>query len=243
MEISLNVPTNQEEITVGQYQRWKDLDISNTNDNFLREKIIEIFCNVPHLLVHKMKRRDFLQISASIYSVLEKESEHVTRFKLDGVEYGFIPNLNDITTGEYADLDDYLGDWGNLHKAMAVLYRKVKKKHKTSYNIVDYEGTGGTAEIMKKAPLSVAKGAIVFFYALSKQLLRITPSFLQEKLRETKKTNQMEVVTLLEKNGVGISTYTQLLEETCLKLEMLLELSWGKHSFSLPSTKNTTKQL
>ena len=39
-----------------------------------------------------------------------------------GVEYGFIPNLDDMSFGEYVDLDTYIGDWQNIHRAMAVLY-------------------------------------------------------------------------------------------------------------------------
>lgn len=240
MEVAIKVPTSQKEITVEQFQRYKALKVDAKNETFIREKLIEIFCGVPHLLVHKMRRRDFMAISGAINLLLEQDHELQTKFKIDGVEYGFIPNLNDITVGEYADLDNYLENWDDLHKAMAVLYRRVVSTKGENYIIVDYEGTRETAEVMKKMPLSVARGAIVFFYRLSSQLLTITPKYLQRKLQEAKTSNQMEVVKLLEKNGVGINTYTHLLEAASLKLEMLLKLNWGKHSFSLPSQKTIT---
>jgi hypothetical protein len=58
---------------------------------------------------------------------------------MDGVEYGFIPNLDDMSFGEYVDLDTYLGDWQNIHRAMAVLYRPIREKRGERYNIVPYE--------------------------------------------------------------------------------------------------------
>jgi hypothetical protein len=32
-----------------------------------------------------------------------------------------------LVLGEYIDLDAFLGDWDNMHRAMAVLYRPIEK--------------------------------------------------------------------------------------------------------------------
>ena len=63
----------------------------------------------------------------------------VTKFRLDGVEYGFIPDLNELSFGEYIDLDTYLGDWENIHTAMNVLYRPINSKKGDRYTIQEYD--------------------------------------------------------------------------------------------------------
>ena len=62
---------------------------------------------------------------------------------IDGQEYGFHPNLSDLTLGEFVDLDNYCKDiWKNMHKTMAILYREVTKKKGKKYGIVDYDVEG-----------------------------------------------------------------------------------------------------
>ena len=52
----------------------------------------------------------------------------------DEVEFGFIPKLDNISLGEFVDLDSYMSDWDNMHKAMAVLYRPVTFRKKYVFN-------------------------------------------------------------------------------------------------------------
>ena len=52
---------------------------------------------------------------------------------------GFIPKLDDISLGEYIDIENNLSDWQKIHKAMAVLYRPVNFKLGNKYGITSYE--------------------------------------------------------------------------------------------------------
>ena len=47
------------------------------------------------------------------------------------VKFGFMPKLDDISLGEFIDLDKYISDWQQMHKALSVLYRPVvfEKRH------------------------------------------------------------------------------------------------------------------
>jgi hypothetical protein len=65
--------------------------------------------------------------------------------------------------------------------------------------------------------LDVVIGALLFFYRLGMELLTITPKFLEQKLKRDKRMQ-----AALERSGVGINTYLQSLEETCLRLMLLL---------------------
>ena len=93
------------------------------------------------------------------------------RFTINGVEFGFIPNLEDITTGEYVDLSTHGMDIETLHKVMAVLFRPVSGEDAFgNYKIETYQGTKQYSEVMKYTPLNIVNGALVFFYNLSKEL-------------------------------------------------------------------------
>ena len=85
--------------------------------------------------------------------MFEQKPQLITRFTMNGVEYGFIPNLDDMTLGEYVDLDTYISQWDRMEYAMAVLYRPIKDKYKQKYNIEEYTATD--QEKMKDMPLSL----------------------------------------------------------------------------------------
>lgn len=224
MKLDVTVPTSLKDIKLRDYQRFiKIASDKDVNDIFIRQKMIQIFCDVPLLAVNKMARKDFTLISNALIEILQHKPKLTTIVKLDGKDYGFIPNLDqDMTFGEFVDLDGYMNDWDNFHKAMGVLYRPIKQKRKENYTIEEYQGNEELAQIMLDLNMEVVLGAVLFFWTLSIQLLRITPKYLQQRLRKDPKA--MEV---LAKNGVGISTFTNLLEVACSKLEMLLPYTLG----------------
>ena len=94
---------------------------------------------------------------------------------LKGIEYGFIPELDDMSLGEYIDLDTYIGDWENIHKAMNVLYRPIENKRKQQYVIQEYR-----AEInsdLLDMPLDAVIGSVFFFYRLGSELEKVFQSW------------------------------------------------------------------
>lgn len=219
MKLDITVPTSLKDITLEDYQKFlKVVGDKDVNDLFIRQKMVQIFCHIPLLAVNNMARKDFTIISNALIEILQHKPKLTTIVEMEGKEFGFIPNLdNDLTVGEFADLDDYMNDWQKFHKAMAVLYRPVLQKKKNSYRIAEYKGDESNSDLMLQMNMEVVMGAVVFFWTLSRQLLQITPKYLQQQLRKNPKAAEA-----LERNGAGISTYTSLLEETCLKLEMLL---------------------
>lgn len=117
--------------------------------------------------------------------LLSKEYDLVQRFEIDGVEYGFIPNLSKISTGEFIDLDNYLNEEDKqLHKICAILYRPIKSSFNKYYEIEKYEGTDKLADVMMKVDCKVALGAMVFFYNLSKSLLNLTNTYIQKEMEK-----------------------------------------------------------
>jgi len=201
MKVDVLVPSSLEDITLEQYQKFAKINTEdNENTNFLMHKTVEIFCNLQLKNVARIKFNYVKQILNDINKVFEEKTDLVPRFTLGGVEYGFIPALDDMSLGEYIDLDENFTDWETMHKAMSVLYRPVTLKKGYRYQIEEYDGIQ-YAEVMKKAPLNVVMGCMVFFYSLNRELLKTTLNFLQTEIPKQMTTEQFQT---LEKSGVGI---------------------------------------
>ena len=181
MNVNLRIPTTLNEITLGQYQEYAKLqDLTETD---LQLKTIEIFCNVPEVVVRNMKATDIVEICGIINNMFDTKHQLISMFKMNGIEYGFIPSLEDMSFGEYVDLDTFIGDNDNLHRAVNVLYRPIEHRKGNRYTIKDYEPN--TSEIAKDMPLDAVLGAVVFFYNLGKDLSLVMLNSLDKKNEQT----------------------------------------------------------
>lgn len=217
MKLKLQIPDSLDDITLEQYIEFDKINIdSNKETTFLMQKTIEIFCKVDLDLTLQIKYNDLVDITNHIYDVLNQVPDVVTVFKMDDIEYGFIPKLDDITLGEYIDLDTYLGDWYNMHKAMSVLYRPVTYRKGERYVIEPYDGSKYAVQMLKM-PLNITIGAMVFFWNLKKELLNLTLNCLKEEIGENLTSEQLKA---LELNGVGINQSLHSLTEILSDLKI-----------------------
>lgn len=180
MKLELNIPTQLNEIKLAQYQKFLKIAENNEDSEFLHQKMVQYFCGVDLKDIANIKHKDVKEITSSIAKMFENKHKLITRFKMGGVEFGFIPNLDEMTQGEYMDLDTYITDWQEMHKAMAVLFRPIKDKVQDKYSIEDYNGSITYSDVMRHAPLDVVLGAVVFFYHLGNELLKSTLTYLEE---------------------------------------------------------------
>jgi len=211
MRVEIEVPTSLEDITLEQYQKFSKINTEDNKDStFLLHKTVEIFCGLDLKDTLKIKYSSVSDIIGRLNKVFENTPELTRTFTFKGVEYGFIPNLDDMTLGEYVDLDETYGDWDSMHKAMSILYRPITNKSRGRYLIEDYEGTKN-AESFKKLPLNIVFGTTVFFYSLSNELLKTTLSYLKKELPESL-TSQERLS--LEESMDSINQYMGSLKET-----------------------------
>jgi len=205
MKVEINVPDSLSEIRLEQYQKFVKLYDGEVTEEFMALKMLEIFCGVKLSDAYGMRFKDVDGITQLLSDLLNEKPQLRRTFKMDGVEYGFIPNLDEMSFGEYIDLDTYLGDWQNIHKAMAVLYRPIKDKHGERYNIVPYEVID--AEVMRKMPMDAVLGSVLFFYRLGMDLSKAMIHYLEEQ-------EESRIVQYLnsEESGVGINQYTHSLK-------------------------------
>lgn len=207
MKLSINVPTELNELTLGQYQKFIKVQKDNGDGTFLAQKMIEIFCGIDLKDTFKIKITDMNEIIKILNDLLEIKPELINRFTLNNQEYGFIPILEDISLGEYIDIENFMQNWDEMHKAMCVLYRPIKQKYKDKYDIVEYDAK--ETDVMKDMPLDVVFSSVVFFYNLGIEL----SSNMMDYLTEDQMTNLMEGQHIFPKDGVGIQQFTNSLKD------------------------------
>jgi len=216
MKLEINVPTSLSEITLGQYQKYLKIAENNPDGNFLDAKMIEIFCGIPLSESYKIKMSSVRAVVDILNELLSTTPNHVERFRMNDTEYGFVPDLDELTLGEYVDLDNNISSWDNMHIAMNVLYRPVKMAKVGKYSIVDYNVDN--ANEMKDMPLDAAIGSIFFFYNLGIELSRHTILY---------SNNQQEMEAIqhqltLQENGDGINQFMDSLTEILQNLKISL---------------------
>lgn len=216
MKIEINVPTSLSEVTLGQYQKFLKIAEENPEGNFLNAKMIEIFCGIPLSDSYKLKMSSVTAIIDILNELLSQTPKRVEQFTMNGVQYGFIPDLDEMSLGEYVDLDGSASDWNNMHIAMNVLYRKIKIKKSGKYNIVEYNVEN--PEKMKDMPLDAAIGSLFFFYNLGMELSKHTILYSSNQVEMEAYQEQL----ISETNGDGISQFMVSLTEILQDLKISL---------------------
>jgi len=161
MKLNINIPSTLNEITLRQYKTFLNIQTTIKDEKFLSVKLIEIFCKIKPSDVMLLKVKDSEMISNTINKLFNNKPALVTRFKINNKEYGFHPQLDELTLGEYVDLDTYIGDWENMEKAMSVLYRPIIAKLKGKYTISEYEI--GKEDDLLDMPMDAVLSSIFFF--------------------------------------------------------------------------------
>ena len=205
MRATITIPDNLNEITLRQYKKFLEVT-KDLEGEFYKQRFVEILCGIPFASVRLMKQVDINSIVNDVTAMLETDAPFTNRFSIQTQEFGFIPELEAMTSGEYADLTTYITDFSTMHKAMAVLYRPVIRKDKDNYSIMEYNGTELTADLMEFMPLGVVMGAMFFFYTLTNDLLSAIQVSMEKELMQVEKeltANQSNS----GKSGGGINTF------------------------------------
>lgn len=199
----VTLPEGSKDITLDQFQRMHAL---NNREGLTPEKyeaeFINIFTGIPKTKVKSIKLSDYESLVNAITKALNTENPFTDRFIIDGVEYGFMPSLDEMTQNEFWHLSEYEKEVKDLHLLMAVLFRPITKKDKfNNYEIETFKSAKERGKVFKKMTMNNVNGALGFFLTLSKQLRKaIQRSTAQELARVAKRKT-----TSLSGDGMQLS--------------------------------------
>jgi len=187
-EITLKIPDKWEDITISTYQKYVKIQEAKGSEKNKVLKSLALLCDTTTAVVKKMAYKDLLEIMAIIKKMVDTEpdkQEFRKRFVFNKEEYGFVPNLSNITTGEYIDLETYCKEpIENLHIIMSILYRKITFKRNERYAIENYNPDEFKEELFKDCPMDIALNSLGFFLTLGSVLAMTSVRYL--KAQETK---------------------------------------------------------
>ena len=215
MKLKLNIPTTLDDVTLREYKKYFKLQNEVKDVRLLKAQMIHIFCHVSLKEVYRMKYNDSEEVVSILNNLFEDKPKLVKYFKLNGMEYGFHPSLDDMSLGEYIDLDTYIGDWDNIEKAMNVLYRPITAKFGHKYSIDKYKVD--TAEEILDMPMSAVTSSVFFLLSLGIDLSKTMRRYLEKGQEE----DLIEFLSL-QPNGVGINRFMNSLEEMLQDLKISL---------------------
>ena len=148
-----------------------------------------------------------------------KTVSHPKRIRIGGKELGFVPDLTDLTVGEWADISAHVSQiWGKelnyekLPDLLAILYRPITERIGSRYRVEEYDASVPHKELLSDLTMDKVSGATLFFSTIRKKLLAASLPFL-----ETQMTKQIaEVVGMMteameeasQSNGDGITPYS-----------------------------------
>ena len=218
MKLDILLPTNLSEIPLSRYQEFIAMKEKSNDEEFIAQKMIQIFCGMKLGEVAKIKMKHLNELIAHFTKVFSEKPQLIRKFKIKDIEFGFIPKFDDISFGEYVDLENYMKDWKTYHKALSVMYRPIKNTNKDKYDIVDYEPNEDMQDLMKFAPLDVAISSSFFLSSLGIELLKATQTYLKKELKKMTASTNLAKDTNLAKTGVGMEVSMDWLTETLQSL-------------------------
>ena len=183
-EVKLTIPETWTDITIGEYQKYIEIQESKKSD---KKKVIEslaLLCKIDTSIVKKIAYKDLLEIMDILKKLIDTEPDKQKfrkTFILKNDKYGFCPNLSNITTGEYIDLEAFCKKpIEHLHIIMSILYRPVTFERNERYAIEPYNPDEFKEELFKDCPMDIALSSLGFFLNLGEQLARISHNYLKQ---------------------------------------------------------------
>ena len=198
------LPTSWDEVSIKQYTNLMiAIDKEDATDIELMVKSLEALADIPGGLLTKapikMLREAYNQLNELTNTTPNMELSRV--IEIDGIEYGFIPDFDELSLGEFVDLDNYLQDgFNNLDKVFAVLYRPVVKRDGIKYTIENYD----LKEITKRRKLfnermsiDTLYAALVFFCNIGRIYIESTLSSLEEEIKSQNTIKSSQIVEMI----------------------------------------------
>lgn len=175
--IQITVPDSWKDITLKKYLEMQtDLISYSDDENAQTAFMLHHLCGINLEQITSLSKKAYDDILATLNNFMTNTDMELQRFiTIDGIEYGFEPNLSTMTYGTFCDITKYdtLTIDNNWAKIMSILYRPVEKKIGESYSIKAYDGKIDGDKFMNVG-MDVHFGTLFFFVRTLTDLLNYT---------------------------------------------------------------------
>ena len=229
MKLTITYPESWAEITLPQYlEYYKFVKPYEGTDEFGHKSLQSAalhFCKIPAEYLYKLPEKTFDKVSKCLQNLFTNVDTMplVKEFTVDGSTYGFLPEIDNMTYGEYLDLISYTSSkemWSYMPIIMSILYRPITQRVGKLYTIEPYNGTKDSRiELFKHVlRMDVIFGAVAFFLTLQKDLRTGILTYIQKVMTESKDPRILAALEDLQKSGVDITQLQSFLTMTSQNL-------------------------
>tara|TARA_R110000824_G_scaffold23996_6_gene84873 strand:- start:2250 stop:2891 length:642 start_codon:yes stop_codon:yes gene_type:complete len=212
--MKINIKRGEETESYKLIEKWDDvtlekwgelLDKKGSTKSGEAAVTLKALSDIPERIIMELSLKDVAALLSKVAKLQSKADGRLTKtLKLEGTEYGFHPNLDELTLGEYADIETLIKRnlQKNLPELMAILYRPVVEKENGSYSIEPYDPSkiGLRSKVFNKMSGQQVNNALVFFWSFAKELLKILPLYLMEVSQDLIKATTRD----LQRSGGGL---------------------------------------
>lgn len=208
--VKITIPEHLGDIKLGKYKEF----IINADEENGDQLALYYFCGLDGDMQEGMKKKDLDEIRNQLGEVLSEKPPLTKSFQYNGKEYGFHPKLEDISLGEYIDLDTYLKEpYKEAEKILGVLYRPITKKMFGRHDIENYDPDKHNGLGFQDLGADIFLGCLLFFYRIVTDLQITFLKSLEKEKNQDMMHNHNSVAS-----GDGMESYIKLLKAISLDL-------------------------
>jgi hypothetical protein len=198
-EIKIEVPTKWSAVSLKKYLALrKDLETYVGEEEAITACLFHHLCSFPLEYIQQLNIDTYIAIRQDLINFFNNVDLPLQKFiTIDGVEYGFEPDLSRMAYGAYVDISKYETfeineKWAEI---MSILYRPVTNTTGKLYDIKAYDGNIDGEKFMNVS-MDIHFGTLFFLKTLLKDLLKDTQKYLTELTGLPQ-----NIKSVLEKNG------------------------------------------
>lgn len=194
--LEIKVPTDWEEVSIDKYVKYCEAVKDLENESEIIKQTISILCDIPIDIISHVKIKDLKAIQKALHKLISKpvNKDIISKININDKVFGFHPKLDDMTMGEYVDIETFSKE-NDLAKVLSVLYRPIVKEQGNRYDIEPYDADVHllNEDMFKSISINVANPVAVFFWSLGNKQLT---NFQQSLEKAEKKVSPADMVGL-----------------------------------------------
>lgn len=194
----VKIPKSWDEVTISQWQEIALIESDNDASLFIEQ--LSILADIDSQVIRDMSLREYASVKEqTIFLSQPLSTEVTTKFELDGVRYGIIPQMDFIKYGEFADAENWKNkSVENMHLYAALIFRPITKETDLYYEIEPHRAEGFVERsnlFRDKLPITTIYASVLFFSTAAIGYTENLVAYLQSQLTPTKKATSKRKTT------------------------------------------------